>query len=345
MILLRILLFPFSVLYNIIAGLRNRLYDQGIRPSVKFDIPVINVGNLTVGGTGKTPMIEHLIRLLQPNHKVATLSRGYGRQTRGFRIATAADTPATLGDEPYQLFRKFGDSVTVAVGEDRAFAIPNILQERQDTAIILLDDAYQHRRVVPSLNILLSDYYRPFYEDHLLPAGRLRESRFGAERADVIVVTKCPMEISDDEMIAIETAIRRYAEKPVFFTQIHYSYPVSFGRNQRAFSNDVILVTGIGNAGPLKMYVHQNFKLVEHLEFDDHHDYSVRDLEQLQRLMKLHPGVSFITTEKDMVKINRDEFLPVIQDMPLFYLSIEIDFVKSGEDFDEIILNAVRSNG
>src|SRR5688572_21041661 len=157
MILLRILLFPFAVLYNIIASLRNRLYDQGLRPSVRFEIPVINVGNLTVGGTGKTPMIEHLIRLLSPHYKVATLSRGYGRQTKGFKLAAPEDSPSTLGDEPFQLFKKYGDKVVVAVGEDRAFAIPNIIQEKEGTEIILLDDAYQHRRVVPLLNVLLSD--------------------------------------------------------------------------------------------------------------------------------------------------------------------------------------------
>ena len=192
MILLRILLFPFSWLYYLITQIRNRLYDRGLKPSVKFELPVICVGNLTVGGTGKTPMIEHLIRLLQNRFKVATLSRGYGRATKGIRIAGPSENASTIGDEPFQFYTKFGKRITVAVGEERALAIPTILQECSDTQIILLDDGFQHRKVSPGFSILLTDYHRPFYNDFLLPSGRLRESRWGAERADVIVVTKCP---------------------------------------------------------------------------------------------------------------------------------------------------------
>ncbi len=341
MIVLRILLFPLAVLYNIITGIRNRLYDQGIRPSVAFDLPVINVGNLTVGGTGKTPLTEHLIRLLAPDYVVATLSRGYGRKSKGFRIAGPDDNAATIGDEPFQFYVKYGDRIRVAVGEDRAYAIPNILQEHPETEIVLLDDAYQHRRVRPSLNLLLSDFHRPFYTDLLMPAGRLRESRSGADRADVIIVTKCPPEISDEDMIEIERAIREYADKPVFFTHIRYGRPQPFSGGGK-IGRDVLLLSGISNVKPLVHYVSHNFNLVKHLNFNDHHEYSGRDVETLARYSRENPEVSILTTEKDKVKLAAPEFESQTRLLPLFYLPIEVEFIKNGQDFDEIVLNSIK---
>lgn len=342
MIVLRVLLFPFAVLYNIVTGIRNRLYNQGIRPSISFDLPVIGVGNLTTGGTGKTPLTEHLIRLLAGQHKVATLSRGYGRKTKGFQIAKSTDNAATLGDEPYQFYLKYGDLVTVAVGEDRAYAIPNILQQHPETEIILLDDAYQHRSVKPSLNILLSDYHRPFYKDFLLPAGRLRESRSGANRAHIVVVTKCPVQMPDEEMIDIEKSIRKYSDKPVFFTRIHYGVPVAF-RGQQEISGDVVLVSGISNVKPLVHYVTNNFTLVKHFDFNDHHEYSTSDLDKLIHYVKANPKVNVLTTEKDKVKLGSKEFEVQTNALPLFYLPIEVEFIKNGQDFDEMVLNNIKS--
>jgi tetraacyldisaccharide 4'-kinase len=345
MIILRILLFPFAILFNLITTLRNRLYDQGLKPSVKFELPVIGIGNLTVGGTGKTPLTEYIIRLLARNYKVATLSRGYGRKTRGFRMAQPTDSAASLGDEPYQFFVKFGDRIKVAVGEERALAIPNILQSYPRTQIILLDDAYQHRSVAPSLNILLSDYHRPFYEDFLLPAGRLRESRTGAERADIVVVTKCPIEMTDEEMIDIEKSIREFAEKPVFFTHIRYGNPTPVTDNFQKLSDQVALLTGISNTKPLKHHIGQNYKMTKHFKFSDHHAYTASDLERLKRFIKDYPSTSIITTEKDKVKLALPELESLTRDLPLFYLPIEVEFIKNGQDFDEIVLNRVKRAG
>jgi tetraacyldisaccharide 4'-kinase len=342
MILLRILLFPFACLFYLITQIRNRLYDQGLKPSVKFDLPVVCVGNLTVGGTGKTPMIEHLIRLLQDDYKVATLSRGYGRTTKGIRIAGPTEDASTLGDEPFQFYTKFGKRVTVAVGEERALAIPMILQEHPETQVILLDDAFQHRKVTPGFSILLSDYHRPFYNDFLLPSGRLRESRWSADRADVVVVTKCPHEISDDEMIAIEKSIRNYAEKPVFFTTIRHRSPIPFFNTIASMTQQIVLITGIGNSKPLEQYVKQNYTLVQHLAFRDHHMYTEKDIEALITLRNSNPGISFLTTEKDKVKLDAPQFQKIIGGLPLFYLPIEIDFIKGGKDFDEIVLNMIQ---
>jgi tetraacyldisaccharide 4'-kinase len=342
MILLRILLSPLALLYRVITGLRNYAYDRGLRPVASFDVPVISVGNLTVGGTGKTPMIEHLLRLLQGNHRVATLSRGYGRETKGFRLAGPDDTARTLGDEPAQFYRKFGTWATVAVGEDRAFAIPNILQGREDTAVVLLDDAYQHRRVKATFTILLSDYNRPFYTDMLLPAGRLRESRGGAARADVVVVTKCPSEIQEEECIEIEKRVRRYAQKPVFFTTVHYGAPTPFGEHTLTTPlSEIILVTGIAQAAPLKKYVAESYTVVAHLALGDHHAYSTSDLDTLRRLVRQHPQASILTTEKDMVKLIDKQLSQARAGLPFFFLPIEVQFVKNGEDFDAMIQNVI----
>lgn len=345
MVILQVLMYPFAALFNFVTSLRNWMYDQGFKPSIKFQIPVIGIGNLSAGGTGKTPLTEYLIRLLALDHKVATLSRGYGRKTKGFRIAQPADTASTLGDEPYQFYQNFGGDITVAVGEERALAIPTILQERAETEIILLDDAYQHRSVAPSFTILLSDYYRPFYKDLLLPAGRLRESRMGAERADVVVVTKCPMEMSEEEMIEIEKSIREYAEKPVFFTHVRYGNPIAFGGHSLPISKQILLVSGISNAKPFEHHVAQNYQVKRHFHFRDHHAYSGADIERIARFVKQNPRISILTTEKDKVKLAAAEFSALTQTLPLFYIPIEVQFIKNGQDFDEIVLNSLKDAG
>jgi tetraacyldisaccharide 4'-kinase len=342
MILLRILLFPFAWAYDLVTSLRNLLYDRGIKPSAKFDLPVLCIGNLSVGGTGKTPMVEHLIRLLYQDHNVATLSRGYGRKTKGFRIANHQDNALTLGDEPFQFFSKYKDRITVSVGEERALAIPTILQHNTNIGVILLDDAFQHRKVTPSLSILLSDYNKPFYDDFIFPAGRLRESKQNAARADVIVVTKCPPHLSEDAMMEIESSIRRYADKPIFFAAIRYGNPIPFSISAGAKVKDVILITGIANAKPLVDYVKHNFTLVDHLKFEDHHRYTLSDLQQFNALTVKHPEICFLTTEKDKVKLDTVHFQSQIRGLSFFYLPIEIDFLKNGREFDEIVLNHVK---
>ncbi|HEY8935573.1 MAG TPA: tetraacyldisaccharide 4'-kinase [Cyclobacteriaceae bacterium] len=336
---LRILLLPFAGLYRLVTGLRNRLFDLGLKPSVKFDLPVICVGNLVAGGTGKSPMVEHLVRLLSDKYKVATLSRGYGRKTKGLRIGNSLDSADTLGDEPFQFYRKFSDKITVSVGEDRALAIPNILHVYPETDVILMDDAFQHRSVRPSFSILLSDFNKPFYKDYLIPAGRLRESRGGADRADVIVITKCPSQISDDTFMMMESEIRKYTNKRVFYSKIRYGYPVAFGGHQQAMKENVILISGIANPESLINHVKSGYTLIKHFSFKDHHDYSLEDLKELHEFSKAHPEATLLTTEKDMVKIDTEHFKQLIVQMPLFYLPIETEFLKDGEDFDEMVLS------
>jgi tetraacyldisaccharide 4'-kinase len=288
-------------------------------------------------------MIEHLVRLLKDKYKLAILSRGYGRTTKGFRVANPTDNATTIGDEPLQFFKKFDPQICVSVGEERAMAVPNLLDHCPEIRVILLDDAYQHRRISPSFQILLTDYHKPFYQDFLLPVGSLRESRNGAERADVIVVTKCPAELSDDRMMEIETEIRKTSNKPLFFTSIRYGNLISFGSAvAKRLPDHVVLVTGIANAKPMVSFISNRYRLIKHFDFPDHHVYSPRDLQQIVDSTRAE-NAAVITTEKDFVKLDSGEFSIFLSQAPFFYLPIEIEFLKNGKDFDEMVLNVVKN--
>lgn len=337
---LGILLFPFTLLYDLITRFRNYLYGTGYKRSFEFEANVISVGNLSVGGTGKSPMVEYIIGLLRDKN-VVTLSRGYGRETRGFRIATDKDNPKTIGDEPYQFYNKF-DNIYVTVGEQRAVAIPFILAELPETDVILLDDAFQHRPVKPSLNILLTDYSRPFFSDYVLPSGRLRESRKGAERADVVVVTKCP---DDVDVNAYTEQVRKYnATAHIAFTTIKYQEPEKISGTGN-FTGEVFLFSGIANHQPLKEYVQSKFSLVGEHYFKDHHNYTDKDIRLLKDRLKAikKEEACLLTTEKDMVKLmfllKKKEF----SDLPVFYIPIETVFINGGKTFDEMVLNSLKS--
>jgi tetraacyldisaccharide 4'-kinase len=333
---LRYLWWPFAVLVDAITRFRNYLYSIGHKKSFQFDTVVISVGNLNVGGSGKTPMIEYLVRLLSPHYKIATLSRGYGRGTSGFRLANSNDNAQTLGDEPYQLLKKFGGKIYVAVGEQRAVAIPTILNECPDVQVILLDDAFQHRAVVPQFSILVTDFQKPFYKDELLPMGRLRESRFGAARADVVVVTKCNTTESKN-LDKVRESIFRYTSKPVFFSAIKYTQPILMVPGKSLTAN-VVLVTGIGNAKPFVKHIAQQYQVVKHYCFEDHHRYSKEDLNRIN----IEAGTnSIITTEKDMVKLINPELSNLIQQANWFYLPIEAEIIRNGSEFDSMLLAVV----
>jgi tetraacyldisaccharide 4'-kinase len=291
------------------------------------------------------------VRLLKEDHSVAILSRGYGRKTKGTRIATAQDTSQTLGDEPYQFYRKFNkttaEKVVVAVGEERIVAVPEILYHHPETEVILLDDAFQHRAVAADLNILLTEYARPFFRDTVLPGGRLRESKKGATRADVVIVSKCPADISEQQMLFTEKNIRKYVSggTPVFFTSIRYLTPQGVWNEQGAPLQKVLLISGIANNNLIEQYVKKHFTLIRHLKYTDHHHYTHKDILYLQKVYNSvgDQKVCLLTTEKDMVKL-----VPLAaqwwKDMPLYYLPIETFFLKSQSAFEQLVKEKAKAD-
>ena len=323
MILLRKILFPLAFLYWLITFIRNWLYDKGIFKSSSFNIPIIAVGNLSVGGTGKTPEIEYLIRLLSYKYKVAVLSRGYKRTTEGFILADEKATASSIGDEPFQFYSKFSN-IQVAVDANRKNGIENLLQHPNRPDVILLDDAYQHRKVKAGFYILLTAYDDLFCDDYILPFGNLREPSSGKKRADMIIVTKCPNDLSELAQQKIREKLK--VKQPVFFTTIQYDDYV-FGNESKLLVSEIqseskVLVAGI--AKPKLFFDFLKNETDEALVFQDHHHFSKQDCEQI--LAKAN-GRKIITTEKDFVRLNG--LLPKEQ---LFYLSIKSTFLNKNID-------------
>ena len=283
--LIKILLAPFSLLYGIGISLRNFFYRNGLLKEVEFDLPTISVGNLSVGGAGKTPHIEYLIRLLKDYINVATLSRGYKRKTRGFLLVQPQFSAQQVGDEPLQFRRKFHD-ILVAVSESRTFAIPQILQTHPDTQIVLMDDAFQHLAVKPGLNILLTEYNRLFTRDYLLPSGRLREWRSAYQRADVIIISKCPEQISEQEKIAVIDEIKPFPRQRIYFSYYHYDLPYFIlqpkYRFELALDVDVLLICAIARTDYLVNHLEQQVRSVKVMEYEDHHYFTKHDVSNLK---------------------------------------------------------------
>ena len=342
MILLRKLLFPIAILYGFITSLRNYLYDQGILKSYSFDIPVIAVGNMSVGGTGKTPQIEYLVRLLSPNYKVATLSRGYKRKSEGFVLADASSNAEILGDEPFQYFKKFSN-LRVAVDADRRNGIEQLVKQKPKPEIILLDDAFQHRKVKAGFYILLTAYGDLFCDDFVLPMGNLRESRSGAIRANLIVVTKCPPNITESEQEKIREKLMEFLSchdatkrnDNVFFSSIAYDDKVHNNIESLSISElkltKKILLAGI--AKPKSFYDFLKADTDEIMTFSDHHHFSESDIVAIKAKAR---DKIIVTTEKDFVRLEAK-----ISEPQLYYLPIKSQFVSNRETFDQIILNYV----
>lgn len=358
--LLSALLFPISVLYGTVTFVRNKMFDCGILPSEKFDVPVICVGNLSVGGTGKTPHTEYLVRLLSARYRVAVLSRGYKRKSKGFVLADERTTARELGDEPYQIRRKFPD-IKVAVDADRRNGITRLMQlpDEEKPEVIILDDAFQHRYVKPTLSLLLTDCKRLYTSDYVLPAGRLREWKSGASRADIIIVTKCKADISDEERENILRQISPSKKQRVFFTYINYGelLPV-FGDRSDALMNvtsgnpEVILLTGIANPLPLKNKVEEFSSNIDMLSFPDHHDFSEDDIRSVENRLKTGKDSRkiVVTTEKDAVRLLANPYLLDEYKERFYYIPIRIDFCGGeAEEFDRIVfdkgVNKLRSQG
>ena len=340
-----ILLYPFAILYDLGSRFRNHLYNIEHKRSFQFDTNVIGVGNLSVGGTGKTPIVEYILRLLN-NRNIATLSRGYGRKTKGFRIANDEDNAATLGDEPFQFYKKFSKTL-ITVGEDRAMAIPQILYHQENTDVIILDDAYQHRSVIPNLNILLTEFDRPFFKDYILPAGRLREARKNANRADAVIITKCPDEISKSIEKKYLDNVNKYAKLsiPIFFSKVNYQPPILLYGKPVLTPKEVFIFTGIANEQPFVEFLSQTYQIVGEQHYVDHYKYQTKDVEDIIHqydAVKTEHSI-LVTTEKDMVRLLDDQYKELFGTRPVYYIPIEMTFLKNGAIFDELVLNSTKT--
>jgi tetraacyldisaccharide 4'-kinase len=342
----RIILFPLSLLYFIIIWVRNRLYDKGIIRSAAFNLPLICVGNLAVGGTGKSPMVEYLVRLLKDEFKIATLSRGYKRKTKGYALANDRSTALEIGDEPMQFHSKFPD-VPVAIGEQRLVAIPQLLHDHPETQAIILDDAFQHRAVKAGLNIILTDYSNLFTRDWFLPAGDLRDQRSSHQRAQIIVVTKCKPSLGEEERTAIAAEINLLDHQQLFFTTMQYGYPyhiISKNTHPVTEETEVLLVTGIANPLPLKKMLHDTAHTYYQMAYNDHHIFTIDDLNDIKKRFTAIqvPQKMILTTEKDAVRLIK--FEQELKDLPLYVIPIEPAFLfNDAGRYNSIIQNFIRN--
>lgn len=344
---------PLSWLYGLGVGVRNTLFDIGVLKSVAFDVPVISVGNITVGGTGKTPHVEYLIRLLRDRFRLAVLSRGYKRNTRGFQLADDGGDWHSVGDEPSQMKRKFPD-VTVAVDKNRRHGIETLTAEGGAGAIdvVLLDDAFQHRYVKPGINILLVDYHRLIIYDALLPAGRLREPLKGKNRADIVIVTKCPRDLKPMEYRVITKAMDLFPYQHLFFTTIAYE-PLRqlFGGEERSLESirpdeQVLLLTGIASPRQMEEDLAPYTSHVTPLTFGDHHNFTERDVERINSAFAALPQPRLIvTTEKDATRLLALDGLSEEVRQALYALPVRVEFMLGQEEtFNENIIGYVRKN-
>lgn len=341
--IVRILLTPFSLIYGLGVSLRNFFYKKGILKGVEFDIPLISVGNLSIGGAGKTPHIEYLIRLLKDYLNVATVSRGYKRNTKGFLIVSPNHDATAVGDEPLQFARKFPD-VLVTVSESRTFAVPQILMEQPDNQVILLDDAFQHLSITPGLNILLTEYAYPFTKDFLLPSGRLREWRSAYRRADIIIVSKCPSQITEQDKIALIDDIKPLARQRIYFSYYEYGQPYFILKPDYYFNLsvdlDVILISAIARVDYLVKYLETRVNSIQSLEYEDHHYFTDFDVSQLKDTFdKIDSSKKIIlTTEKDAMRLELHHQFIVENKLPVYVLPVKVAFhFNEKEIFDNDI--------
>ena len=348
-------LLPLSWLYGLIVKFRNMLFEMNVLKSKSYTIPVIAVGNITVGGTGKTPHVEYLIRLLQDKFSVAILSRGYKRKSSGYVLATPETPMKMIGDEPYQIKQKY-PKVTVAVDAKRTRGIEHLIQDggTKETDVILLDDAFQHRYVKPGINILLVDYHRPIIYDKLLPAGRLREPLKGKNRADIVIVTKCPKDLKPMDFRVLTKQMNLYPYQQLFFTTLEYDRmrnifptakeaPLSL---EDLSDHHVLLLTGIASPKQIYYDVKPHAKSITSLAYGDHHAFKQKDIRHINETFASMPSPKvIITTEKDMVRLETAEGLCDEVRNSLYVLPVRISFMLEGEaTFNENIIGYVRKN-
>lgn len=342
-LLSKLVLLPISKLFGLVVACRNQMFERGLLKQTQIDIPVVVVGNIAVGGTGKTPHSEYIVNALRDHYKVGVLSRGYRRNTKGFVAATGNSTPGDIGDEPYQIFRKFGTDVDVAVCENRVEGIARMREINPELNLIVLDDAFQHRYVKPSVAVVLTEYNRPVFADNLMPYGRLREPMSALNRADVVVVTKCPENIKPMDFRIFKDKLQLFPYQKLFFSRYVYGHLVPvFSENVSTVPyldwmtpNDTILVvTGIANPRPFVRHLRRYRARVNIVRFPDHCNYTAADLHAVVRKFKAMSGKRkyIVTTEKDAVKLAHSPYFPHALKPLTFYLPVSVDFIAPATD-------------
>jgi tetraacyldisaccharide 4'-kinase len=343
----RFIFFPFAVLYWIITSFRNVLFNIGFFNGSKFSIPIINVGNLSMGGTGKTPHTEYLIRLLKDKYKVATLSRGFGRKERGFIIANEDSTALQIGDEPMQYFTKFSPSISVVVDANRVTGVMDLCREKPETQVVLLDDAFQHRAIKAGLNILITTAQEPYFKDFILPVGNLRESRRGAKRADIIIVSK-NKELKTLNKDYYRKKIKLKDHQSLFFSKVDYGAFYSLKDKQiidAKIVRNLIVVTGIARSESLIDHLKSTHTILHHFNYKDHHNFKAEDIDTIHNLFGKFAEQKplIVTTEKDAMRLMQVSFTDKTAGFPWVYQSIEIELDEPAV-FDEIIMKYVEEN-
>ena len=349
--LLKLILFPLACLYGLVTGLRNKFFDWGVIRSKSYGFPVISVGNLSAGGTGKTPHTEYLIRLLKNDYQVAVLSRGYRRKTNGFLMASPDHSHFDIGDEPMQYLRKFPD-ITIAVDSNRNRGIRKIRNLRPEVQVILLDDAFQHRYVKPGRSVLLTDYHHLYSDDYLIPTGMLREKAKGARRADYVIITKTPKILSPITRRQVSKSLKPKAHQRLFYSYLSYDNPVPFKHSVNTQPaqdkyNYIVMFAGVANSYPLQDYLRNMCNELKVMDFSDHHEYSAKDLERIIREYEsiISKDKVIFTTEKDAARLDTEEFAGILDKLPVYYIPIRINFHDCDEGrFDKFILDYVQKS-
>lgn len=351
-IFFKIILYPFSLIYGLITWFRNKLFDLRIFPSRRFDIPMISVGNLSMGGTGKTPHVEYITQLLKQDYKVGILSRGYRRKTTGFYLAEENTDARTIGDEPMQFYKRFKqDNVVIAVDEKRVRGCKKLLKAHPQLDVIILDDAFQHRWIKPGLSILLSDFFNPYHKDFVVPTGRLREFRSGSKRADIIIVSKSGKVLSPITRRTLVEEIKPKPQQALYFSYIDYSEPTPLPEIQHkplwGKTYAILMVTGIANPYPLEAKISTECTELHKLRFPDHHRFTAEDAKKIKSTFDeiVSHNKIIITTEKDAMRLSTPEILKIIGHLPIFYWPIHVDLHdEDKEAFNRKILDYVRKN-
>lgn len=340
---MRLLLLPFSLIYGFVTIIRNFFYTKGWLRSFEFDFPIILVGNLSAGGTGKTPHVEYLIKVLQDQFKVATLSRGYGRSLKGYGLATELSLVEDIGDEP-KLYKQKYPKTEVAVSENRVTGVYYLLNDEPDVQLIVMDDGFQHRRIKAGLNIILTTWQKPYFKDYLLPAGNLREISAGKKRAQVVIVTKCPPDLSNDDRIRLKAGLKLSPNQHVFFTCFEYgiTYPLFIVQPTVALNpqDKVILLTGIAGNNQLNAWVSKKYKEVHVAAFSDHHYFTEKDF---ARLTSGFPDTkNIITTEKDAMRLMEQKEMILSLGYSVFVLPVDVRFLGEEEQFLNLVYDFVE---